>query len=88
MSDYVPDEWHYFPRGPLCLLGVRGYGLRAGADIRASNNANEMVTFTLCENFPPYRELRTFRPVRVEDAEARRTALVYEHIPSRGGRDA
>jgi len=62
--NYVRDEWHYFPRlGELCLLGIRGYACNPRSGHRVGGGSVDTVTFTLCENTPPFRELRHFRPV-------------------------
>jgi len=78
------NRWHYFPRtGDVCLIGVQGYGLIPGSGREASGNAPECVTFTVCENFPPFREVLTLQPVSVARAPGKREALIREHINQR-----
>ena len=62
----MADRWSYFPRKrDLCLIGIEGY---------------PTVVFTLCENHPPFRELRTFPPVSVTRAEVVRTQHIRREI--------
>ena len=68
-------EWSYFPEeGDLCLIGVRGFSMWGGG----KDTERECVTFTLCENFGTYRELRRFQPVPTRKAKAHRARLIAE----------
>ena len=81
MVSRKPD-WGYFPSSArdLCLVGVQGHRLTPGKSMKPGGNNREMVVFTLCENFPPYRELRHFRGATLDKAAARRSELIREHI--------
>ena len=75
----VKPSFGYFPdNGTACLIAVRGWEINPKSG-PPPNRRPERVTFALCENFAPYREIRHFPSVRIDEAESYRTQLIREH---------
>jgi len=71
-------NFDYFPtKRDTCLVAVRGYPINPSA--ANTGGVPERVAFTLCENFPPYRELLHLGAVRVEHVETKRLELIRAH---------
>lgn len=72
------NELDYFPQGrrnaDRCLIAVRGYST-------GGNDTRERVAFTICDNFPPFLELRHLRAVEVKDAKDYRASIIAAGLP-------